>query len=103
MSAYALHPEAFTDLDQIRAYIAKDDPDAADRVITEIFERFRKLAPLPHQGHRRPARTSSPLRFTRIYDHLIAYAPNENPLWIIAVLHGRRDPKVLAAILGSRS
>ena len=28
MSGYALHPEAFTDLDEIRAYIAQDDPDA---------------------------------------------------------------------------
>ena len=103
MSGYALHPEAFNDLDEVRAYIANDDPDVADRVITEIFERFRTLVPFPHQGHRRADLTSGPLRFTRIYDYLIAYAPDEKPLWIIAVLHGHRDPRVLAAILRGRN
>jgi plasmid stabilization system protein ParE len=32
MSGYALHREAFTDLDNIRDYIARDNPDAAQRV-----------------------------------------------------------------------
>ncbi len=102
MSGYALHPEAFTDLDEIRDYIAQDSPDAADRVIADIFDRLRALVPFPHQGHRRPDLTSGPLRFTRVRDYLIAYAPDERPLWVIAVLHGRRDPRVLAAILRSR-
>lgn len=102
MSGYALHPEAFTDLDEIRAYIAQDDPDAANRVITEIFERIRALVPFPHQGRRRPDLTSRPLRFVSIYDYLIAYAPDETPLWVVAVLHGRRNPRVLAAILRNR-
>jgi len=34
MTGYALHPEAFTDLDDIRQYIAEDSPEAADRLIT---------------------------------------------------------------------
>jgi hypothetical protein len=29
MSGYTLHAEAFNDLDEIRAYIAEDNPDAA--------------------------------------------------------------------------
>jgi plasmid stabilization system protein ParE len=102
MRRYALHPEALQDLREIRAYIARDSFDAADRVVDEIFERIRSLVPFPHQGHRRPDLTSRPLRFVRVYDYLIAYAPDERPLWVIAVLHGRRDPKVLAAILRSR-
>jgi plasmid stabilization system protein ParE len=31
-SGYALHPEAFADLDDIRDYIARENPEAADRV-----------------------------------------------------------------------
>jgi len=31
MTGYALHPEAFIDLDDIREHIAEDNPDAADR------------------------------------------------------------------------
>ena len=48
MSEYALHPEAFIDLDDIRAYIAEDNPDAADRVIAEIFDGIRALVASPH-------------------------------------------------------
>jgi hypothetical protein len=33
---------------------------------------------------------------------LIAYAPNERPLWVIAILHGRRNPRLMASILKSR-
>ena len=53
-SGYALHPEAFADLDDIRHYIAQENPDAADRVMADIFWTIRRLVPFPHQGHRRP-------------------------------------------------
>jgi plasmid stabilization system protein ParE len=36
MSGYAFHPEAFADIDEIWEYIAKDNIDAADRVLAEI-------------------------------------------------------------------
>jgi toxin ParE1/3/4 len=98
-SGYALHPEAFEDLDDIRDYIAQANPDAADRVILEIFSTVRGLIPFPHQGHRRPDLTSHPLRFILVREYLIAYAP---PLWVIAVLHARRNPRIMAAILRDR-
>ena len=79
-SAYALHPEAFTDLDDIRGYIAQNNPDAADRVITEIFDTVRALVPFPNQGHKRTDLTSRPLRFVLVREYLIAYAPDEKPL-----------------------
>jgi plasmid stabilization system protein ParE len=53
-------------------------------------------------GHRRADIDSRGLRFLHVHDYLIAYAPEERPLWIIAVIHGRRNPKVLSAILDSR-
>ena len=101
-SGYALHPEAFEDLDDIRDYIAQANPDAADRVISEIFFTVRGLIPFPHQGHRRPDLTSHPLRFILVREYLIAYAPDEEPLWVIAVLHTRRNPRIMAAILRDR-
>ncbi|HMC62712.1 MAG TPA: type II toxin-antitoxin system RelE/ParE family toxin, partial [Candidatus Solibacter sp.] len=60
MSGYALHPEAFTDLDDTRVYIAEDNPDAADPVITEIFDAVHRLVAFPHQGFRRPSLTVAP-------------------------------------------
>jgi hypothetical protein len=35
-------------------------------------------------------------------NYLIAYAPNKKPLWILAVMHGRRSPRVIASILKGR-
>jgi plasmid stabilization system protein ParE len=60
MSGYTLHPEAFNDLDEIRSYIAEDNPDAADRVVTEIFRKIRGLVRFPHQGYCRPKLSSRP-------------------------------------------
>jgi len=42
MSGYALHPEA------------------ADRLITEVFDGIRSLVAFPNQGYRRPNITSRP-------------------------------------------
>ncbi len=102
MSGFVLHPDAYTDLDEIWEYIAADNLDAADRILEEIYETIRGLVPYPHRGHTRPDLTSRPLRFHPVRDFLIAYAPDEKPLVVIAVLHGRRSPRVIAAILRGR-
>ncbi len=102
MSGFVLHPEAYTDLDDIWEYIAADNQDAADRVREEIYETIRSLVAFPRQGHSRPDLTSRPLRFHSLRDYVIAYAPDEKPLAVIAVLHGRRSPRVVAAILRVR-
>jgi plasmid stabilization system protein ParE len=101
-SGYALHPEAFADLDEIRSYIAQDNPDAADRVMAEIFDAVRGLVPFPQRGHWRPDLSSRSLRFTLVREYLIAYAPDDKPLSVVAVMHGRRSPRIIAAILKSR-
>jgi len=102
MSGYALHPEAFADLDEIREYIAENSPDAADRMIIEIFEGIAGLVPFPRQGYRRPNLTSRPLRFKLVREYVIVYAPEKQPLSVVAIFHGRRSPRVMAAILRGR-
>jgi hypothetical protein len=42
------------------------------------------------------------LRFVSVREYLIAYAPEERPLWVVAIIHGRRSPRLLAAILKRR-
>ncbi len=101
-SGYALHPQAFADLDDIRDFIARENPDAADRLMSEIFDTIRGLVSFPHRGHRRPDLSSRPLRFTLVREYLIAYATEEKTLWVIAVMHGRRSPRIMAAILRGR-
>ena len=103
MSGYALHPDALADLEEIREYIAQENLDAADRVLTEIFEEFRAIAQFRNSGHLRPDLTSRPLRFTVVREYLISYfAEEQHPVWILAVLHGRRNPRIIAALLRHR-
>ena len=59
MTAYAFHPEALTDLDEIWDFVATENLDAADRLIAEISEAAGQLAVFPHQGHHRPDLTSA--------------------------------------------
>jgi len=72
------------------------------RVREAILNSIRGLVPFPYKGHRRPDLTSRPLRFQTAGNYLIAYAPDEKPLVVIAVIHGRRSPRVMAAILRGR-
>ena len=99
---FALHPLAAQDITEIWEYIAADNPAAARRVREEIQTAIRAIVPFPRAGHRRSDLTSRPLLFIRVRDYLIAYAPDEKPLWVVAVVHGRRNPEVIAAILSGR-
>ncbi|HVA72634.1 MAG TPA: type II toxin-antitoxin system RelE/ParE family toxin [Candidatus Limnocylindrales bacterium] len=99
---FELHPGAAQDVTEIWEFIAEDNPLAARRIREDLLNAIRKLVPFPHQGHQRPDLTSRPLRFQTIRDYLIAYAPDQKPLVVIAVLHGRCNPRIIAAILRGR-
>jgi plasmid stabilization system protein ParE len=71
-------------------------------VVGEIYAAIQNLIPFPNRGHRRSDLTNRPLRFIHVRDYLIAYAPDEKPLWVVAVMHGHRSPLVMAAILRGR-
>ena len=102
MSSFVLHPEALADLEEIWEFIAAENLDAADRVLEEIYVAIRALVPFPNQGHYRADLTGQPLRFVTVRDFLIAFAPEEKPLLVDAVVHGRRNPRVIAALLRER-
>ena len=99
---FELHPGAAQDIRGIWEFIAGDNVLAAGRLREEIIYAIKGLLPFPQQGHRRPDLTSRPFRFINVRDYLIAYAPDESPLVVIAVLHGRRSPRTMAAILRGR-
>ncbi len=99
---FELHPGAAEDITEIWQFIAENSPPVATRFREDVLEAIRKLVAFPHQGHKRPDLTSRPLRFQAIRDYLIAYAPEEKPLVVIAIIHGRRNPRITAAILRGR-
>ena len=100
---FDLHPLAAQDITDIWTYIADDSPEAARRLREEILAAIRALVPFPNLGHRRPDLTSRPLRFILVCEYLVAYAPEEKPVWVVAVMHGRHSPRVMAAILRGRA
>ena len=102
VNCYDFHPAAALDLNEIWDFIAEDSLDAADQVIADILAGIEAAVAFPNQGHKRRDLTSRPLRFIVVHEYLVAYAPEENPLWVLAVMHGRRNPRVMATILHAR-
>ncbi len=99
---FNLHPGAAQDITEIWEYIADSSLSAAGRLRAEVFSIIGGLTTFPQQGHKRSDLTNRPLRFRTAREYLIAYAPDENPLVVIAVLHGRRSPRIIANILRER-
>lgn len=91
MIGHVLHPEGYNDLDEIRSYIAEYNPDGADRIVDDTFDAIRALIPFSNQGHKRPALTSRPLRFTLVGEYLIAYAADRKTF--VGGRSGARTPK----------
>src|SRR5579862_6611760 len=100
MRAYDFHPEA--DSNAISNYIAEDNPEAADRMIDKIAATIEALVAFPYQGYPRTNLPFRPLRFINVGNYLIAYAPGKEPLWVVAIMHGQRSPRLMAAILRGR-
>jgi len=102
MSDYLIAPAACNELDEIWDYHAIElkNPDAADRILDEIFGAFGKLARAPGMGHFRRDLAAEPLRFWHVRSYLIIYRSEKRPIEVVRVLHGARD---VQAILGKQS
>src|SRR5690242_9767088 len=103
MSGFVLHPEVLRDLEEIWDYIALSSIDAADKVLDEVYRAISELTVFPYTGHVRLDLTSRPMRFHIVRSLLIAYAPEEEPLLVLAVIDGRRNPRIIAAMLRERT
>lgn len=83
MEKYQLSPEALSDLLEIWNFIARDSPEAADRVEEAIFRACDLLSGSPLAGRVRKDLTSLPLRFWVIHpysNYLVVYDPEKKPL-----------------------
>jgi toxin ParE1/3/4 len=81
--------QADEDLMDIWAYIAQDNPKAADRLSDEIESKFLLLAEQPYLG---PARTdiALELRYFPVGNYLILYREIAEGIEIARVIHGAR-------------
>lgn len=97
-SAFIVAPAAEADILEIGAYIEKDNPAAARKLVAEIYDCFSRLATHPSLGHRRPDLTSLRVRLWAVRGrYMIVYRDEATPIEIARVLSGYRD---IASILG---
>lgn len=86
-------PLARRDLDLIAAYVARDNPPAAGRVIAEFRIAAKRLALMPGLGHPRPDLTARPVLFWTVVSHLLVYRRTTRGIEIVRVIHGARDAR----------
>ena len=88
-------PRAIEHLAHLRQYIARDNPNAANRIANVLLEAAERLAELPNLG--RPGRVNGTRELiVPGTPYIISYRPRGDRLEIIAVFHGRQKwPKLL--------
>src|SRR3954468_7514887 len=92
MKSYRLSAEAQHDLQEIGHYIAANASlERALNVVSTIGDEFLKIAETPGIGHFKEEVASKELKFWSVYRYLIAYRWDQNPIEIVAVVHGNRD------------
>lgn len=90
MTRIFLSPAAENDSVEIWAYIAEDNPSAADGLLQRFDELFRALPNQPYLGKSVPQLAPN-LRFVPIGTYLVFYRALENGVEIVRILHGARD------------
>ena len=78
------------DYEEIWRYIARDNPAAADRLITSIERQLSGLAAMPGIGREEP-KLAANLRSFPVGNYLIFYRPIADGIALVRVLHGARD------------
>ncbi|MEL1135902.1 type II toxin-antitoxin system RelE/ParE family toxin [Desulfitobacterium sp. THU1] len=82
------------DLRNIISYIVDDNKDIAARIYTTIRQKSANLRQLPHQGRVVPELRYHGITLYReliIQPWRILYKIEENKVWILAVIDGRRN------------
>ncbi len=90
MSRFRLSERADRDLREIWDYISAKNPDAADRQLDMLHDRFALLAKQPRVGQLRED-LHPKLRVFPAGSYVIFYYPLEEGIEVVGVVHGARD------------
>lgn len=98
MSSILITPAAESDLVNIWLYIARDNPEAADRVYQAAESTFKTILATPRMGTRyRPRREQlKDVRFfpiSKFQSYVIYYREHPKGIEIIRILHAHMDRK----------
>ncbi len=83
-------PAAATDIFEIWDHIAEDDLSAADRWVDQLDEQFQLWATQPMMGRAREELAPG-VRSIPFGRYVVFYAPIDDGIDVIRVLHGARD------------
>jgi toxin ParE1/3/4 len=91
--AHRVAPLAEADLDQIWLYVAKESGsvEIANRLIDTVTDRFLALARFLHIGRSRDEDLGSGCRSVAVGDYVIVYRVENGDVFILRVVHGRRN------------
>lgn len=79
-------------LHDIYEYISEDNPTAAQKVITEIYEKVQNLKQFPQQGYLYRTELDGEIRILLYGHYRIVYQLNpNNEVIILGVFHGALD------------
>lgn len=92
MASIHLTEHARDDLLAIWRYVAEQDLDAADRLISALEEHYRSLATLPRQG-RSHRELGSGIYSLLLRPFRIFYLLRSDAVIILRIYHSARDPK----------
>ena len=94
MMRYQLTLQAEEDLKEIAAYISKDSPKAAARLVRKIREKCRLVVARYPEAGKACNELAEGLRCSPVGSYLIFYE-GKNPVRIVRILHGARYLKSL--------
>ena len=85
-------PEAISDLQRLREFIAEKNPDAAERVGSQLMIDISKLTSLPHIG-RKVQRAPNPemVRDLSAGAYIVRYLILDDEIHVLRVWHKRED------------
>lgn len=82
-------PEAKADLRHIRAYISRDNPQAALRMALRIVAACDRLEAFSRRG--RPGKQPGTRELTTVRPYVIVYRTRPGIIDIVRIWHGRQD------------
>ena len=78
-------------LKEIYEYIAQDNPTAAGKVVSSIYDQAQLLCDFPELGHQYREEPEGEVRVLLYGHYRIAYIITENFIDILGVFHGALD------------
>jgi toxin ParE1/3/4 len=90
MTEPRLSEQAEADLDDLWAYIAANNPDAADRMVDAVLDGSRTHARFPNMGQNRDELRTG-LRSFIVSPFVVFYRAVDDTIEVLRVLHGARD------------